>query len=118
MVLKIHKSFKIGLVNINIQYTPRVYTVDNMRTIFRKKETEEESNIEKEPLLVLQELEKEEKSLIRKKENLLALKKSFENKTLEEIEIKKRSIQALKNEVAELEHECKVLQNLVKKNIS
>jgi len=88
--------------------------------VFGKKETdkqskvEEQSGKEQEPMLILQELKKEEDALVEEKQNLVALKDKLRLKTKEEIENKKRNIQTLKNEIAELKTKCEELSKSLK----
>ena len=67
---------------------------------------EVQSSGEKSPFLVLQELEREEAALVEEKRDLAALRERLELRTGEEIEVKERSIQTLKSEVAELKRQC------------
>ncbi len=82
-----------------------------MVNIFRKKEIEEQITSEKEPLSALRELEKEEVSLMEEKRELLALKEKLQLKAQEKIEIMKRRIQTLRNEISELRHQCEELES-------
>jgi len=87
--------------------------VKNMVSIFKKKVVEEQRDIGGEPLMVLRGLEKEEVSLMEEKRDLLALKEKLQLKAVEKIEIMKRRIQTLKNEISELRHQCEELENSV-----
>jgi hypothetical protein len=84
-----------------------------MVSIFRKKEIEEQCNEEDESLLVLQELEKEEFSLMEEKKELLTLKEKLQLKAQETIEMMKHRIQTLENEISELRHQCEELERYV-----
>jgi hypothetical protein len=84
-----------------------------MVSIFKKKAVEELSDSGEEPLLVLRGLEKEEVSLMEEKRELLALKEKLQLKAEEKIDIMKRRMQTLKNEVSELRHQCEELENSV-----
>jgi len=87
--------------------------VKNMVSIFKKKAVEEQGETGQEPLMVLRELEKEEVSLMEEKRELLALKEKLQLKAEEKIEIMKRRLQTLKNEISELRHQCEELENSV-----
>jgi len=87
--------------------------VKNMVSIFKKKAVEEQGETGQEPLMVLRELEKEEVSLMEEKRELLALKEKLQLKAEEKIEIMKRRLQTLKNEMSELRHQCEELENSV-----
>jgi len=82
-----------------------------MVSIFKKKTIEEQSDGGEEPLLVLRGLENEEISLMEEKRELLALKEKLQLKAEEKIEIIRRRIQTLKNEISELRHQCEELEN-------
>jgi len=84
-----------------------------MVSIFKKKTIEEQSDGGEEPLLVLRGLENEEFSLMEEKRELLALKEKLQLKAEEKIEIMRRRIQTLKNEISELRHQCEELENSV-----
>jgi len=84
-----------------------------MVSIFKKKAVEEQGETGQEPLMVLRELEKEEVSLMEEKRELLALKEKLQLKAEEKIEIMKRRLQTLKNEISELRHQCEELENSV-----
>ena len=74
--------------------------------IEKKVKVKTQSSEEKQPLLVLQELKKEEAALIEEKRGLAALEERLQLKASEEIEVKERSVQTLKSEVAELKRQC------------
>jgi len=63
--------------------------------------------------MALRGLEKEEFSLMEEKRELLALKEKLQLKAEVQIDIMKRRIQTLKNEISELRHQCEELQNSV-----
>lgn len=84
-----------------------------MVSIFKKKEIEEQRNEMEDALSVLRELEKEEVSLMEEKRELLAFKEKLQLKAEEKIEIMRRTIQTLRNELSELRHQCKELENYV-----
>jgi len=84
-----------------------------MVSIFKKRTVEEQSDSGEEPLVVLRGLEKEEVSLMEEKRELLALKEKLQIKAEEKIEIMKRRMQTLKNEISELRHRCEELENSV-----
>ena len=87
-----------------------------MVSIFKKKAIEEQSDGGEEPLLVLRGLENEEFSLMEEKRELLVLKEKLQLKAEEKIEIMRRRIQTLKNEISELRHQCEELENSVSLN--
>lgn len=87
--------------------------VDNMVSIFKKRTVEEQRDSREEPLAILRRLEKEEVSLMEEKRELLALKEKLQIKADEKIEIMNRRMQALKNEIPELRHQCEELENSV-----
>ena len=84
-----------------------------MVSIFKKKAVEEQSDSGEEPLVVLRGLEKQEVSLMEEKRGLLVLKEKLQLKAEEKIEIMKRRIRTLKNEISELRHRCEELENCV-----
>lgn len=81
-----------------------------MVSIFKKKEIEVQSNVEEEPTVVLRRLETEETCLMEERRELLAFKEKLLLKAEEKIEIMKRMIQTLKNELSELRHQCEELE--------
>jgi len=87
--------------------------VENVVSIFKKKEIEAQSDDWEEPLVVLRALEKEEISLMEEKRELLTLKEKLQLKVEEKIETMKLSIQTLKNELSELKYQCEELENSV-----
>ena len=84
-----------------------------MVSIFKKKTVEEQRDSGEEPLAVLRGLEREEVSLMEEKRELLGLKEKLQIKADEKIEIMNRRMQTLKNEISELRHQCKELENSV-----
>ena len=87
-----------------------------MPEIFKDDEHKEEKNNgyrEKELLLVLQNLEIEENSLLEEKLQLIEIEKKLQLKIKEEIEAKKRRIEELKNEIEELKRRCEELANVL-----
>ena len=84
-----------------------------MGGLFRRKEIQEQVSDEEDSLSVLRGLENEEISLMEEKRELLALKEKLQLKAKEKIEIMKSRIQALKNEILELRHQCEELENSV-----
>jgi len=87
-----------------------------MVSIFRRKEIEEQCNEEDESLLILEELEKEEFSLMEEKRELLALKEKLRLKAQETIEMMKHRIQTLRDEISELQRQCEELERYVSIN--
>jgi hypothetical protein len=87
--------------------------VENVVSIFKKKEIEAQSDDWEEPLVVLRALENEEISLMEEKRELLTLKEKLQLKVEEKIETMKLSIQTLKNELSELRYQCEELENSV-----
>jgi len=87
--------------------------VEKMGGLFRRKEIQEQVSDEEDSLSVLRGLENEEISLMEEKRELLALKEKLQLKAKEKIEIMKSRIQALKNEILELRHQCEELENSV-----
>jgi len=87
-----------------------------MVSIFRRKEIEEQCNEEDESLLILEELEKEEFSLMEEKKELLALKEKLRLKAQETIEMMKHRIQTLRDEISELQRQCEELERYVSIN--
>jgi flagellar biosynthesis/type III secretory pathway M-ring protein FliF/YscJ len=100
----------------------RLGTVKNRVDMPEKRENEEHTNVEEQgneeekPLPVLQELKKEENSLTEEKQDsVVALKERLQLERKEEIEIEmRRSIQALKDEIAELQHQSEEFRALLK----
>jgi len=86
-----------------------------MFELFKKKEHEEQNDGEEkgEPLTVLQELEREENALLEKKRDLLNIEDELQLKIREEMEARKRRIEALNNEIAELRHQCEEFANVL-----
>lgn len=84
-----------------------------MVNIFKKKVIEEECNDGEELLVVLRGLEKEEVSMMEEKRELLAFKEKLQLEVEEKIEIMKRRMQTLRNELLELRHQCEELENSV-----
>jgi uncharacterized protein YoxC len=71
-------------------------------------------NVGKEDIAVLQELMSEEAGLMKEKGNLMALKDKLELKLLEEIDIKKKNIQKLRADIADLKVSCEKLAKSIK----
>jgi len=84
-----------------------------MVSIFKRKEIEEQCNGEDESLLIIEELEKEEFSLMEEKKELLALKEKLQLKAQETIEMMKHRIQTLRDEISELQRQCEELERYV-----
>jgi len=93
-----------------------------MFRIFKKKEYEENGETEEKGqfLPASQELEGEEDSLLNEQQELLDIKQELDLKIAEEVDARKRRIEALKNENSELRRQCEELTNslnmLIRKN--
>ncbi len=77
----------------------------------KKVKVKTQSSEEKQPLLVLQELKKEEAALMEEKRDLATLKERLQLKTSEEIQVKEQSVQTLTSEVAELKRQCEEFES-------
>jgi len=86
---------------------------ENVVSIFRKKEVDQQCVSVEEHLVILRELEKEEISLMQEKRELLALKEKLQLKAEERIEIMRLRTQTLKNEISELRHQCEELEKFI-----
>lgn len=96
------------LLYVNIRDNPPVQSVEEQDN------TEEKNKGKREGLLlVLQELEREEGSLLEKKQELLNLEEKLQLKIKEEIDARKCKIEALKNEVSELRRQCEELAGVL-----
>jgi hypothetical protein len=84
-----------------------------MVNIFKRNDEEQYDEQDEESLLVLQDLEKEEFSLMEEKRELLALKEKLQLKAQEAIEMMKHRIQTLKDEISELKQQCEQLESYV-----
>lgn len=82
--------------------------------ILQKKTVLKKDNAEEEKTTVLQKLASEEANLMEEKNNLLSLREKLQLKIREDIEIKKKNIQKLRAEIADLKLSCEKLSKSIK----
>lgn len=82
--------------------------------ILQKETISKHDNIEEEKTIILQKLAGEEANLMEEKKNLMTLREKLQLKLQEEIEIKKKNIQKLRAEIADLKFSCERLSKSIK----
>ena len=80
----------------------------------QKETVSKKDNSEEERTTILQKLAGEEANLMEEKKNLVSLREKLQSKLQEEVEIKKKNIQKLRAEIADLKFSCERLSKSMK----
>lgn len=80
----------------------------------QKEAVPKQDDFEEEKTTILQKLASEEANLMEEKKNLVSLREKLQSKLQEEIEIKKKNIQKLRTEIADLKFSCERLSKSIK----
>ena len=82
---------------------------DKKQSKLKQKFVEPSIDLENDYLSTLETLRAEERSLLTEKSQLIDMEKTLRQKIKVEIEMKRRRIEALKNEIPELQRQCELL---------
>ena len=82
--------------------------------ILQKETVSKTDKVEEEQTTILQKLASEEANLMEEKKNLVSLREKLQLKLQEEIENKKKNIQKLRADIADLKFSCEKLTKSIK----
>jgi len=95
---------------------PKMVKLKRRQTVanLQKETVSKKDNVEEEKSTILQKLASEEANLMEEKKNLVSLREKLQSKLQEEVEIKKKNIQKLRAEIADLKFSCERLSKSIK----
>jgi hypothetical protein len=73
-----------------------------------------QKSVERDPLILLKEVNKEEKALLNEKDELIRISQLLQQRINQEIEMRKKRMQSSQSEINSLKKECQTLQTLIK----